>query len=153
MLQQVLSIRNDVQVTIDTAKIEEDARWDGWKVYLTNTTLSPKDCTSQFHVLWVVERAFRILKGALNMRPIFCFIKKRIEAQVCECFVTLKVYKELVRLRKSCNVRLCVNEVIKIAKTISSVTIQVGNDHRMTKTLYLTPEQKGLIPIFDTLGL
>lgn len=148
-----LTISKDVEVTIDPDKIEEDARWDGWKGYLTNTTLSPKECISQYHGLWVVERAFRISKGSLDMRPMFHFTEKRIEAHVCLCFVALKVYKELERLLKILQCKISVDEVIKIAKTISSVTIRVGDGPPMTKTLYLTPEQRGLIPIFETLSL
>ena len=148
-----LSISKDVEVTIDPARIEEDAKWDGWKGYLTNTTLSSKECISQYHGLWVVERAFRISKGTLDMRPMFHFTEKRIEAHVCMCFVALKVYKELERLLKILQCKISVDEVIKIAKTISSVTIQVGNDPPITKTLYLTPEQRRLIPIYQALGL
>lgn len=147
-----LSISKDVEVTIDSAKIEEDARWDGWKGYLTNTDLSSKECISQYHGLWVVERAFRISKGTLDMRPVFHFTEKRIEAHVCMCFVALKVYKELERLLKVLKFSKSVDEVIKIAKTISSVTIRIGNDSK-TKTLFLTEEQQNLIPIFDALGI
>ena len=148
-----LSISKDVEVTIDPHKIEEDAGWDGWKGYLTNTTLPPEECIGQYHGLWVVERAFRISKGTLDMRPMFHFTERRIEAHVCICFVALKVYKELERLLRIKQCKISVDEVIKIAKTILSVTICIGNEAPMTKTLYLTPEQKSLIPIFEALGL
>lgn len=83
----------------------------------------------------------------------FHFTERRIEAHVCMCFVALMVYKELERLLRIMQCKISVDEVIKIAKTISSVTICIGNEAPMTKTLYLTPEQKSLIPIFETLGL
>ena len=44
------------------------------------------------------ERAFRISKGTLEMRPMFHFTERRIEAHVCICFIAYKVYKELERL-------------------------------------------------------
>ena len=38
-----------------------------------------------------MERAFRITKGTLEVRPMFHFSEKRIEAHVCICFVTLDI--------------------------------------------------------------
>ena len=38
-----------------------------------------------------MERAFRITKGTLEVRPMFHFTEKRIEAHVCICFVTLDI--------------------------------------------------------------
>jgi transposase len=37
--------------------------------------------------LRVIERAYRVTKGTLEMRPVFHFNPKRIEAHVCICFV------------------------------------------------------------------
>lgn len=95
-----LTISKDVDVAIDLGKVEQDALWDGWKGYVTNTGLTAAECISLYHGLWVVERSFRISKGTLDMRPMFHFTERRIEAHVCLCFVALKVYKELDRLIK-----------------------------------------------------
>src|SRR5690606_33568607 len=93
-----LKITDDVQVKIDKSKIEEDSKWDGLKGYITNTNLSPSDVYNQYSSIWQVERAFRITKGTLEMRPMFHFTSKRIEAHVSICFVAYKVYKELERI-------------------------------------------------------
>lgn len=114
-----LKISDDVTVSIDMDKIEEDRRWDGWKGYVSNTALPAKECISQYHGLWAVERSFRISKGTLEIRPMFHFTERRIEAHVCMCFVALKVYKELERLLKVLESNLSVDKVLDIAKTIS----------------------------------
>ena len=44
-----------------------------------------------YHNLWHVERAFRISKSKIEIRPMFHFTRRRIEAHVCICFVALKV--------------------------------------------------------------
>ena len=75
-----LDISKDVTVSINYEKIEEGARWDGLKGYVTNTGLDAKEVIKQYHGLWVVERAFRIGKPDLGMRPMFHFTPKRIEA-------------------------------------------------------------------------
>jgi transposase len=87
-----------VRVTIDRDKITEDERWDGLKGYLTNTELPAELVVEHYHGLWVVERAFRIGKGRLDMRPMFHFKTERIEAHICICFMAYKLYKELERV-------------------------------------------------------
>ena len=93
-----LEISKDIEVTISEEKIAEDCQWDGLKGYITNTDLDAEHVIAEYQGLWVVERAFRVSKGTLEMRPMFHFTERRIEAHVCICFIAYKVYKELERL-------------------------------------------------------
>lgn len=145
-----LEISKDVQVRINPKKIAEDERWDGLKGYVTNTNLTADEVITQYHGLWVVERAFRISKGNLEMRPMFHFTERRIEAHVCICFVAYKVYKELERIVKLSGIGLSVDKVIEIAKTIISIDIKTdGVKGTARRTLFLTEEQKMIQPLFD----
>ena len=145
-----LEISKDVQVRINPEKITEDERWDGLKGYVTNTGLPADEVITQYHGLWVVERAFRISKGNLEMRPMFHFTERRIEAHVCICFVAYKVYKELERIIKLSGIRLSVDKVIDIAKTIISIDINTdGVTGTARRTLLLTEEQKKIHPLFN----
>ncbi len=90
-----LKMKNKVGGGINYGEIEEDAAWDWLKGYLTNTELSAEQIYAAYHNLWTVELAFRIAKSKLEVRPMFHFTRKRIEAHICICFVALKVYKEL----------------------------------------------------------
>jgi len=56
--------------------------------------------------LWVIEQAYRVVKGTIELRPMFHFTSNRIEAHVCICFVAYKVYKELERILKQNNINL-----------------------------------------------
>jgi transposase len=87
------------------------------KGYITNTTLSAKDVYEQYRGLWVVERAYRVTKGKIELRPMFHFTPRRIEAHVCICFVAYKVYKELERILHTNYINLSVDKVLDIAKT------------------------------------
>ena len=49
-----------------------------------------------------------------DVRPMFHFTPRRIEALVCICFVALKVYKELERLLKRSGCPYSVDEVLKL---------------------------------------
>lgn len=142
-----LVIENDVAVNIDQDKIAEDARWDGLKSYVTNTSLPAAEVIRQYHGLWVVERAFRISKGTLETRPIFHFTERRIEAHICICFMAYKVYKELERILGILNIKLSVDKVMDIAKTISTVAIHTPDGKTERQVMLLTNEQRLLAPL------
>ena len=145
-----LEITNDVGIVINEEKIAEDEKWDGWKGYVTNTVIVAKEVVSQYHGLWVVERAFRVTKGNLEARPVFHFTPRRIEAHICICFIAYKVYKELERILKLMKFPLSVDKALEIAKTIPTITMRLPyNQQKLTKTLFLTEEQQSIKLLFD----
>ena len=145
-----LEITNDVGITINEEKIKEDEKWDGWKGYITNTDIAAKEVVSQYHGLWVVEKAFRITKGNLEARPVFHFTSRRIEAHICICFIAYKVYKELERIMKLMKFPMSIDKALEIAKTVPTVTMKLPyNQQKMTQTLFLTDEQRAIKPLFD----
>ena len=145
-----LEISKDVKVIINEGKINEDSQWDGLKGYITNTDIDAGLVVDQYHGLWVVERAFRISKGTLEMRPMFHFTERRIEAHVCICFVAYKVYKELERIVRIEKIGLSVDKVLSIAKTITTISIKMANSHKsFTKTLFLTDDQRKIQPLLE----
>ncbi len=93
-----LILENEVHAIIDENKIHEDEKWDGLKGYLTNSTLPSKTIVENYRHLWQIEKAFRISKTDLKIRPIYHHRKKRIEAHICISFVAYTIYKELERL-------------------------------------------------------
>jgi transposase len=145
-----LDISDDVQVTINQQKITEDEKWDGWKGYLTNTDLSEKEVCDQYNGLWVIERAYRVTKGTLEMRPMFHFTPKRIEAHICICFVAYKVYKELERILKLSGINLSVDKALNIAKTITTLKIKLPiSGETLTKTMLITAKHNAIRQLFD----
>jgi transposase len=145
-----LKISNDVEVEIDYEVVKTDEQWDGLKGYITNTTLSGSTICEQYSGLWQIERAFRITKGTLELRPMFHFTKKRIEAHVCLCFVAYKVYKELERVLKLKNVNLSVDSVLNIAKTITTLIIKLPvSGKTINKTMLITQKHKSIAALFD----
>ena len=145
-----LEIADNVKVRINQEKIKDDERWDGLKGYITNTTLPAKEVYEQYNGLWVIERAYRVTKGTLEMRPMFHFTSRRIEAHVCICFVAYKVYKELERILKTTDINLSVDKVLSIAKTVTTIKVKLpSSGSTLTKTLLLTPKHKSIAKLFD----
>ena len=144
-----LTMEGDVKVSIDYDKLEADAKWDGLKGYLTNTDIPASQVYAAYHNLWHVERAFRISKSKIEIRPMFHFTRKRIEAHVCICFVALKVYKELERLLKLSNINMSVDKVLALAQSI--VTIQLTlpqNKQTISRTMLMKRHQR-IAPLFS----
>ena len=144
-----LDISKDITVSINYDKIEEDARWDGLKGYITNTQLAREEVIKQYHGLWVVERAFRIGKSNLEMRPMFHFTQKRIEAHICICFVAYKVYKELERTIKELGIGMSVDKVLFYARTIPTLRFKLPNGEAHTERLYTMPQQERIKPLIE----
>lgn len=145
-----LKISDNVKVCIDYDKIKQDGQWDGLKGYITNTDLHPKEVYEQYSGLWTVERAFRITKGTIEMRPMFHFTPKRIEAHVCICFVAYKIYKELERILRISNIDMSVDKALNIAKTITTIKINLPvSGNTMSKTMILTAKHRSIAKLFD----
>ena len=145
-----LEMSDNVEVKINYNKIKEDEKWDGLKGYITNTDLSANNVYKQYSELWQVERAFRVTKGVLELRPMFHFTKKRIEAHVCICFVAYKVYKELERILKISGIKLSVDKVLSIAKTITTIKVKLQESNEtIVKTMILTDKHKSIARLFE----
>ena len=144
-----LSMDGEVKVAINYDRIADDSKWDGLKGYLTNTDIPIQDVYTAYHNLWHVERAFRIAKSKIEIRPMFHFTRKRIEAHICICFVALKVYKELDRMLKVSEIKMSVDKVLALAKTITTIQIKLPlNKEVYTQTMLMARHQK-IAKLFD----
>jgi transposase len=145
-----LKLEGEVNITVNYEKFERDVIWDGLKGYRTNTQLTKGEIISNYSQLWKIEKAFRVSKHDLKIRPIFHRIQRRIEAHICISFTAYKVYKELERqlYEKKCNVSP--EKAIEISKTIYSLKITTpSHGHEIVKTILITDEQKMLAGLFN----
>jgi len=145
-----LKLDGEVTITIDKEKYDADARWDGLKGYATNTTQTKNDIIENYQQLWKIEKAFRISKTDIRIRPIYHRLKHRIEAHICICFCAYKIYKELERQLNEKDAGISPEKAIDIAKTIYQITIQTNLSNTMHTRLYIDKEeQASLIKLFD----
>ena len=135
--------------TIGVAYSEDEIENLVNEAYLTNTDIPIQDVYTAYHNLWHVERAFRIAKSKIEIRPMFHFTRKRIEAHICICFVALKVYKELERMLKVSEIKMNVDKVLALAKTITTIQIKLPlNKEVYTQTVLMARHQK-IAKLFD----
>ncbi len=93
---QFLDLKVKQKPTINHQAIEDAARFDGLKGYLTNNErLSPSQVISHYNSLPTVEQSFRMTKSDLKVRPAFHQRSRRIEAHVVLCMISLTVMRIL----------------------------------------------------------
>ena len=124
-----LKLVGDVSVEINYEKFNNDKSWDGLKGYRTNTQLSDKQVIENYKNLWYIEKAFRMSKTDLRIRPIYHRLRHRIEAHICISFTAYCIYKELER-------------VLYQEKSNLSLKKSADLTHNMYQITYTLPESK-----------
>lgn len=138
-----LEMDGEILIKIDYDKFEQDGKWDGLKGYVTNTNIAPSILLKNYAQLWKIEKAFRISKTDLRIRPIYHRLQDRIEAHICISFAAYKIYTELerqLRLKKS---KISINQAIEILKTIQQITI-LHHETKTSKSVILKPSKTQL---------
>lgn len=143
-----LKLEGKIEVAIDLQKFEADRAWDGLKGYLTNAKMSKGEIIENYGHLWQIEKAFRISKTDLKIRPIYHRLQHRIETHICISFVAYKIYKELERLLQKKQSHLSAEKAIDIAKSIYKIKAQTSIGE-VEQILLITDEQKNLAQLFD----
>ena len=144
-----LKLEGKATIKVDYEKYNDDAKWDGLKGYVTNTVLPKELIVEKYNQLWQIEKAFRISKSDLQIRPVYHYLKKRIEAHICISFVACKIYKELERQLKERNSVWSPERAIDIVKTIYRVTFQSPySNKKYSRLLLKTEEQQTIIKLF-----
>lgn len=129
-----LTLTGTVEVKIDETKMKADEVWDGLKGYVTNTKLEPTKVTEHYGHLWQIEKAFRISKSDLRIRPIFHRAKRRIEAHICIAFVAYTIYKELERLLNLHNVEMSAKRAAELTHTMYEMEYVLPHAKRTERT-------------------
>lgn len=80
---------------IDEDKIQEEARYDGKWVIVTNTDMSAEEAALTYKQLLMVEQIFRTSKSILETRPIYHRHDETIRGHVFCSFLALVLRKEL----------------------------------------------------------
>jgi transposase len=143
-----LTIQGEASVAIDENKIKADAIWDGLKGYVTNTSLSSREAAQTYLHLWQIEKAFRISKTDLKVRPIHHYLRTRIEAHVCIAFVAYTIYKELERLLKVRQVPMSPRRAAELTQTMYEMQYTLpGLGEKKCQLLKMDEEQRALYEV------
>ena len=145
-----LKIEGQALIKLDLTKQDEDKKWDGLKGYVTNTDLSTSEIIENYKELWQIEKAFRMSKTDLKVRPIYHRKAKRIESHLIISFCSYKVYKELERLLKIKNLDYSPEKAIDILKSIYAMQTILPVSKKNAEIIMVNNfEQKEILDAFD----
>ena len=145
-----LEMTGEITISIDYRKYESDSIWDGLKGYITNSKLPGKMILENYAQLWHIEKAFRISKTDLRIRPIYHRLKHRIEAHICIAFTAYSVYKELERVLQEANSSLSPQKANEVTHNMYQITYSLPDSkHTKTKLLKMDEQQAELYKIIE----
>jgi transposase len=145
-----LKLTGEISIEIDYDRYNQDNVWDGLKGYVTNTQLSDAEVIENYKNLWHIEKAFRMSKTDLRIRPIYHRLRDRIEAHICIAFTAYCIYKELERILYQEKSILSLRKAAELTHNMYQITYMLP-DSRQTKTrlLNMDENQKELINIIS----
>ena len=112
---------------LDEARIAEDAKMDGYYCIVTSEQkMDDRDVIDAYRGLWRIEESFRVMKGDLGARPVYCSTESHIRAHFLVCYVALLAMRlmQLDTGRKY--------SAAQISEALAGVT-----GHLMDRNLYL----------------
>lgn len=138
-----LAMQGTVSVSVNEERIADDTRWDGLKGYVTNTALPSAQIIKHYGHLWQIEKAFRISKTDLRIRPLFHRLRRRIEAHLCIAFAAYAIWKELERLLKKGGVHMSPTRAAELTHTIYEIEYTLPQSKQIKhKLLAMDGEQQ-----------
>lgn len=143
-----LKLKGEIAVEIDYEKYKKDQEWDGLKCYITNSKKSRKKVVEQYTQLWHIEKAFRMSKTDLRIRPIYHRLRNRIEAHICISFVAYSVYKDLERALKKEKSTISIERAAQLTHNMYQITYKLPVTQEVkTHLLKMDHEQQELYDI------
>ena len=140
-----LRLVGKVSVEIDYNKFDHDQQWDGLKGYYTNTRLSAYEVIENYNQLWQIEKAFRISKTDLQIRPIYHRLRHRIEAHISIAFVAYTVYKELERVLYAEKVGISVKRAAELTHNIYQLNFILPESKNTQSVLLQMDQQQAIL--------
>lgn len=145
-----LKMKGDMIIEIDYEKFNADKCWDGLKGYITNTKLNDKQVMENYKNLWHIEKAFRMSKTDLRIRPIYHRLQNRIEAHICISFTAYCIYKELERILYKEKSALSLKKSAEVTHNMYEISYTLPDSkHTKSKLLKMDDEQAHLYQIIQ----
>jgi len=144
-----LKLTGDVIINIDYDKYHADGKWDGLKGYITNTDLPHLDIINNYNQLWYIEKAFRISKTDLKVRPVYHRLPDRIATHICISFVAYTIYKEMERLLYLKAPEISMKKAIEATRKMYQARVEMPDKSMKIIELKRNPVQQAIVSIIE----
>lgn len=140
-----LSLTGEVNIAIDEQKIIEDQKWDGLKGYITNSRLPARKVVASYGHLWQIEKAFRISKTDLRVRPIYHNQEKRIEAHICIAFAAYAIFKELEQLLIKYKIEMSPKRAAELTHNMYGVDLLLPKSQKKKQIIFKMDKEQEIL--------
>jgi hypothetical protein len=119
---------------IDAARVAEDARFDGFYVLRTNSTLPTLSVALAYRQLWRVEQIFRTAKAILETRPIYHQCDAAIVGHLFCSFLALVLRKALDERLDAAGAALEWGDIVRDLDRVEEVSVDQGAKRFVLRT-------------------
>ena len=153
---ELIGSNDEVKYRLNQEKIEEEAKYDGLHGVETNRKISGledvKEVLSAYWNLWHIEDCFRVSKSDLEIRPVYHWTRRRIEAHMAICFLALLMERYLekqlrIRRHENMSARRIKEALLRVNSTL---ILDTESDKMYRFPSRLTKEAR---EIYKALGL
>jgi transposase len=111
--------------------------------------MSQKQVIENYRHLWQIERAFRISKTDLRIRPVYHRLPRRIEAHIIIAFCAYKLYMELERQLKVSKSSISAEKALDLMKSIYKISVKMPKSGRPQEIIFAEEKiQQDLMKLF-----
>ena len=147
--RKFLKLSGASNVSLDEAKLQAEALWDGLSGVVTNVTdMTPEQIFSHRAGLWQVEETFRVTKHDLQIRPIYHWTPRRIKAHIAMAFMCLLCVRHLEYRVKMQFEKMSPKSIIRHLVAVQHSIVK----HLHTKKRYSIPSKMSFEAVKILLG-
>lgn len=144
-----LTLEGESTVKINQEAFDADSKWDGLKGYVTNSKLKRSQIVTNYKQLWHIEKAFRISKTDLAVRPIYHRKANRIRAHILIAFCSYLIWKEVERQLEQQSSPISATRAIELCQNMYQITFTLPrSQERISQLIQLSDEQQILLDVF-----
>jgi transposase len=143
-------ITGQAVATVNEEKISEDAKWDGLHAVISNQPACDISVYTSYRRLWVIEESFRINKHNLQMRPIYHFTPKRIQAHILLCYMVFTLIRHVQFKLQRMNLQMSVHRIIDAVRDVqASILLDETSNNRYRMLSSLSEDAAAIYQIFN----
>lgn len=112
-----------VEYILDSDKIAEEEKYDGYYAVATNLDDEARDILSISHNRYKIEDCFRVMKTNFEARPVYHRKTERIRAHFMICYTALLIYRLMECRLEDQDMHVTTNQLIETLKNMNVVNV------------------------------
>jgi len=130
--------------TVNEKRLKEAEKYDGISLLFSTKNLSSEEAVKAYFEKDLIEKAFKTLKGIVELRPVRHWLEDRVKAHVFICYLSYLLLSLL-----NCKVKpLNINAIQALDELESMYKVHIidpETKNEFTKTVTLTKQQKTIL--------